>query len=69
MAEESPRAVTNRFTASEVLANIRKPVVYDDPAKDEACGECEPCVHETYVSDEPDTHCINCTCLFCIPGA
>ena len=37
-----------------------------DPSGED-CGECDGCL-KTYVSDDPSTHCINCTCIMCIPG-
>lgn len=36
---------------------------------DDDCGECEPCTSTEYDSDDPSTHCIDCTCIMCIPGA
>lgn len=33
------------------------------------CGECDPCLFMARDEDDPQTHCINCTCIFCIPGA
>lgn len=32
------------------------------------CGECAPCESFDYNSDKPETHCIDCNCLMCIPG-
>ena len=42
-----------------------KPERRDPDSED--CGDCEGCL-KTYVSDDPSTHCINCTCIMCIPG-
>jgi hypothetical protein len=35
----------------------------------EDCGECEGCKSGPYVSDDTETHCIDCKCFICIPGA
>lgn len=38
-------------------------------AKDpEGCGECGPCEENNYDPENPETHCIDCTCFLCIPG-
>lgn len=33
------------------------------------CKECENCKFAKYIDDEPNTHCIFCDCMFCLPGA
>jgi hypothetical protein len=38
-------------------------------AKDDTCGECYQCVSSKYDSEDPGTHCVDCTCFLCIPGA
>lgn len=34
------------------------------------CGECYQCLNGVrYDSENPKTHCVDCTCFLCIPGA
>lgn len=35
----------------------------------EDCGECNPCLFLDYNPQDPETHCIDCTCIICVPGA
>jgi hypothetical protein len=39
---------------------------YDDNSQ--GCGECSPCLFLEYDGDDPDTHCIDCKCIYCAPG-
>lgn len=36
---------------------------------EEECGECPACIEGKYDGDDPETHCIDCNCIYCIPGA
>lgn len=51
------------------FGSIRVEKEADDAERKVPCGGCEPCKYSKYDDDDTETHCIDCTCFLCIPGA